>query len=526
MSLIHESLPPDLNTGEAIDEVFSVLSQVNIEVLDDSLEILDRGKSKSSGKSAKESGIKDSGKLDDPVRIYLRDIGKVPLLSKKEERELAMSIEQGEEMIMDVVHETEVTYNLLQDRIKKIEENEDKDLVLEILNPPRIYNVSCIEKKRLIERYDIFKKKFLTLNEKRMSFYQNELPPTEQSPNFYEYRSKLISLFKKEILSKSIYSEISDLILSVSRSIRQKKRNIKEIKSLFNTKNLSELPPKTLHTYKVSVKTLASYRRQFGVTACKYISLWGRRLDAANKLIEEKKNKLVKANLRLVVSIAKKFAYRGMHFFDLVQEGNIGLMNAVKKYDYKRGYKFSTYSTWWIRQAIVRSISDKSRNIRIPVHMIEQVNKISRETRLFMQEYGREPSSEELAKILGWKIRKVEMVKSVSRDPISLETPVGDRGDSSLGDFIESGEEDNPRTIANQNMLRAEIEDILSKLPPREREVIKMRYGLQDGCPHTLEETGYVFNVTRERIRQIEDKALARLKQPENSVVLKDYLGN
>ena len=256
------------------------------------------------------------------------------------------------------------------------------------------------------------------------------------------------------------------------------------------------------------------------------IRAWAERIRAANRLMTSSKNKLVQANLRLVISIAKKYTYRGLHFFDLIQEGNIGLMNAVKKYDYKKGYKFSTYSTWWIRQAIMRSISDKSRNIRIPVHMIEQVNKISRETRLFLQENGREPTNEELAKILGWKTKKVNTVKNVARDPVSLETPVGDRSDSSLGDFIESKEVDNPRNNASHSMLRSEIERVLDQLQPREREVLKLRYGLVDGCPHTLEDTGYKFRVTRERIRQIESKALARLKDPANSKILRDYLGS
>ena len=225
------------------------------------------------------------------------------------------------------------------------------------------------------------------------------------------------------------------------------------------------------------------------------IQEWVRKLNNANRLINESKHMLISSNLRLVISIAKKYTYQGLHFFDLIQEGNIGLMNAVKKYDYRKGYKFSTYSTWWIRQAIMRSISDKSRNIRIPVHMIEQVNKISRETRLFLQQNGREPTTEELATILNWKIKKVNVVKSIAKDPISLEMPIGEKNESSLGDFIENKETENPSVSVTFNMLRSEIESVLDQLDEREKDVLRMRYGLEDGCPRTLEETGYRFRV-------------------------------
>ena len=305
-------------------------------------------------------------------------------------------------------------------------------------------------------------------------------------------------------------------------------KNAKNKGSLDELRRKVKVPTTTLikvaHEYLEAKEMITDYLQMFK-SSLPCLKHWAECIRSANHQINASKNKLVQANLRLVISIAKKYTYRGLHFFDLIQEGNIGLMNAVKKYDYKKGYKFSTYSTWWIRQAIMRSISDKSRNIRIPVHMIEQVNKISRETRLYMQEHGKEPSSEELAKILGWKTRKVNVVKNVAKDPISLETPIGDRSDSNLGDFIESKETDNPRNTANASMLQNELDDVLATLPEREKNVIKMRYGLIDGCPHTLEETGYVFKVTRERIRQIEGKALVKLKHPENSKILRDYFG-
>jgi RNA polymerase primary sigma factor len=251
---------------------------------------------------------------------------------------------------------------------------------------------------------------------------------------------------------------------------------------------------------------------------------WGKQINLGQRKISVAKKELINANLRLVVSIAKKYANRGMHFFDLIQEGNIGLIKAVDKFEYKKGYKFSTYATWWIRQAITRAISDQARTIRVPVHMIEQINKVMRETRLFQQEFGREPSPEELSDRLGWVVGKVKAVKNVAREPISLETPVGEEEDSLLGDFIEDKEVDSPANTAAYRLLSEQLNTVLSTLPAREQKVIRMRFGLDDGYSHTLEEVGYVFKVTRERIRQIEAKALRRLRHPTRARKLKDYL--
>jgi RNA polymerase primary sigma factor len=249
-----------------------------------------------------------------------------------------------------------------------------------------------------------------------------------------------------------------------------------------------------------------------------------REISRGKIMMKNAKDRLIQANLRLVVSIAKKYTNRGLHFFDLVQEGNIGLIKAVEKFEYRKGYKFSTYATWWIRQAITRSISDQARTIRVPVHMIEQINKVVRESRQLMQVYGREPSDEEVAERLGWSPQRVKAVKNVAREPISLETPIGEEEDSLLGDFIEDKDVENPASQTAFTILQEQLQDVLKTLPPREQEVLKMRFGLEDGYSLTLEEVGLYFEVTRERIRQIEAKALRRLRHPKRSRRLKDYV--
>lgn len=542
--------------ADVIDILFQLLNARNIATVEDKKEfdniVKEHSKSDSSDKFIHVE--EKVGNNDDPIRLYLKEIGKVNLLTHDDEVEFSKKIEAGESEIEGIVLNTHLVVGEVLTTIKNV--HSGRVSIHEILEPPRIYNVSTHEKRKLERKYKSFEKEYVVLAEKYLSLDKRikKITTKKTIQNLTkeqdEIKDSIVKLLYKVRLNRMEIDRIAEKLKFYLHRINQieeyfgklKKRYYKDIEDFENyykeiEKGNKEIFIRLVDEFNINPDAIEAVITSFHNSQVRLADIydevrvdketlteWVRKIDSARRHIARAKDHIVKANLRLVIAIAKKYVNRGLHFFDLVQEGNIGLMKAVGKFEYKKGYKFSTYATWWIRQAITRSISDQARTIRVPVHMIEQINKVTRVLRQYMQQYGREPSIQEIAKALGWPESRVKQVRNVAKDPVSLNAPIGDEEDTILGELIEDKEFESPQNITTFKILQKQIGSILGNLPQREQKVIRMRFGLDDGYSHTLEEVGYVFKVTRERIRQIEAKAIRRLKATSKKRKLKDFL--
>jgi len=550
---LSDFLPEHITNSDKIESVLALLEANNVQLIEEDSasddEESESQKAQGGNKKKTAGSDKDSSLVDDPIRLYLREIGREHLLTAEQEIELSKKMEEGENIVKNVIKRSGMIipefFNIAQKTFSKRdirELNLSKKEITEHMTEYRRLNQFYKDTLRAIQvelRNYIDLKKVLIV--KDIDYKEDKECST--------LRKKIMKTLKNTQIHPDEIQSFSDKFIIASKKIKRyikeqerlekhlKVGSLKELRTMGRYLTIKEEREKLENELGLSADEIKEKIRLIQVTDKKLRTLeeeFEENIDNINQMASEiyhgrimmknAKDRLIRANLRLVVSIAKKYTNRGMPFFDLVQEGNIGLIKAVEKFEYQKGFKFSTYATWWIRQAITRSISDQARTIRVPVHMIEQINKVVRESRQLLQALGREPTDEEIAEKLGWPALKVKSVKNVAREPISLETPIGEEEDSLLGDFIEDKDVENPANQTAFKVLQEQMGSVLSTLPAREQEVLKMRFGLDDGYSLTLEEVGLYFNVTRERIRQIEAKALRRLRHPKRSRKLKDYL--
>tara|TARA_B100000029_G_scaffold312732_1_gene305183 strand:+ start:2425 stop:4242 length:1818 start_codon:yes stop_codon:yes gene_type:complete len=563
------------------------LDQALIHILDDKITLVEK-KSDYKVLRKKENSSKEEGKSieksDDPIRMYLREMGGVELLSREGEIAIAKRIEAGKDVMLNALSQSPITAQQFFDWDSKLQK--DEILVREIIDIDTNYmeddeagsNTKQKSEENQVEESDAQDDEFnptlaameteikpkvlqtinnLTKDYNKLLKYQKEKLISElnsisfsksKEKNYTKIVEGILKNIKSLQLSPSVLEELvqkhymeNKKIISLEGSLLRLAVNSKisrdefikfyvgneinpNLKNFLNTNDTwKKFFQKNKDEFKNIRERLVEISHKLGISVSEYKKLVSR-VQKGEKESRIAKKEMVEANLRLVISIAKKYTNRGLQFLDLIQEGNIGLMKAVDKFEYRRGYKFSTYATWWIRQAITRSIADQARTIRIPVHMIETINKIVRTQRLILSEFGREATPEELAKKLRMPLEKVRKVLKISKEPVSLEKPVGDEEDSSLGDFIEDTKALAPLEQAIKSNLSEATTKILSTLTPREERVLRMRFGVGMNTDHTLEEVGLQFSVTRERIRQIEAKALRKLKHPSRSKQLKSFL--